>query len=277
MYISIKESFIMNVEPIKVFVGCAPNGEDAESMMVLEYSIKKHCSMPVEIVWMMLSDDPDSFWGGWDSAEWGTPFSALRCGIPEYCNFRGQAIYMDSDMMVLADLAELWNNPWESDTAIVQARGSWRLCVCKFHNERCRDNPAWPRVAQFRRHTGLYGFVFALINRSEHLRQDFGTAWNNFDGEDNEPLENIKILHYTDMASQPHLKYAIPRLKKQGLTHWYDGELRSHKRPDVTALFDKLYNEALLHGYKVEDYTKNKYVKFDKASLKDWKYENVVK
>jgi hypothetical protein len=73
------------------------------------------------------------------------------------------------------------------------------------------------------------------------------------------------------------MKHAIPRLKKQGWVHWYDGEFRPHKRPDVVALFDKLYNEALLHGYKVENYTKAAYIKYNKTSLKDWKYENVVK
>jgi hypothetical protein len=250
--VSTVEKFNMKSEAIKVFVGCAPNGEDAESMMVLEYSIKKHCSMPVEIVWMMISDDPNSFWHGWDSSEWGTPFSALRFGIPEYCNFEGQSLYMDSDVMVLADLAELWNLPWTNDTAIVQSRGSWRLCICKFHNERCRNNPAWPRVAQFKRHPTLYGLMLALIGKSKHYRQDFDIAWNNFDGEDNEPLENIKILHYTDMASQPHMKHAIPRLKKQGWAHWYDGEFRPHKRPDVVALFDKLYNEALFMATRLK-------------------------
>jgi hypothetical protein len=267
----------MTTEPIKVFVGCAPNGEDAESMMVLEYSIKKHCSMPVEIVWMMISDNPESYWYGWDSSGWATPFSAFRCGIPEYCDFRGQAIYMDSDVMVLADLAELWNAPWTSDTAIVQSRGRWRLCVCKFHNERCRDNPAWPRVAQFKRHKNLYGRVYHLISVSDHLRQDFGTEWNNFDGEDNQSLQDIKLLHYTDMASQPHLKYAIPRLKNQGMTHWYDGELRPHSRPDVVDLFDNLYHEALLHGYNVDNYIPKNKVMFQKHSLKGWNFKNVVK
>jgi hypothetical protein len=268
----------MTTEPIKVFVGCAPNGEDAESMMVLEYSIKKHCSMPVEIVWMMISDDPESYWSGWNSSEWATPFSAFRCGIPEYCDFRGQAIYMDSDVMVLSDLAELWNAPWTSDTAVVQARGSWRLCVCKFHNERCRNNPRWPRVSQLRHHSKLYKQLFGLIGKSPEMVETFNTNWNNFDGENNEPLANIKILHYTDMASQPHLKHAIPRLKIMNRKHWYDGEIRPHQRPDVEHLFDILYQEALDAGYQVQDYVPNREViHFNKASLQNWHFDQVPK
>ena len=49
-------------EVIKVFVGCDPNDCDLEQMMVLDYSIRKHCSLPVEIHWMQLSRDPQSFW-----------------------------------------------------------------------------------------------------------------------------------------------------------------------------------------------------------------------
>lgn len=267
----------MSSETIKVFVGCAPNGEDAESMMVLEYSIKKHCSMPVKIVWMMISDDPDSFWYGWNSSEWVTPFSALRCGIPEYCDFQGQAIYMDSDVMVLADLAELWNREWTSKTALVQSRGRWRLCVCKFNNERCRNSPAWPRIQQVKKFPKLYSQLYSLIGKTDAIRQDFGTEWNNFDGENNTPLSEIKILHYTDMCSQPHLKYALPRLHAQGKKHWFDGELKPHKRVDVQVLFDTLYQEAIDNGYSVNDYLPKRHsdIKYQKKSLTGWSFDQV--
>jgi hypothetical protein len=268
----------MNSEAIKVFVGCAPNGEDAESMMVLEYSAKKYCTRPLEFVWMMISPDPNSYWYGWNTTEWATPFSAFRCGIPEYCEFQGQAIYMDSDVMVLADLAELCDAPWESDTAVIQAKGRWRMCVCKLHNERCRDNPVWPRVSQLRHHANLYKQLFGLIGKKASLVQEFDKNWNNFDGEDNQPLDQIKILHYTDMSSQPHLKYAIPRLAAQGRKHWYDGKIKPHARPDVEALFDQLYQEALDAGYCVSDYVPDRdVIDYQKASLVDWRFEDVPK
>jgi len=46
---------------IKVFVGCDPNNSDLEQMMVLDYSIRKHTSDPVDIVWMQLSCDTNSY------------------------------------------------------------------------------------------------------------------------------------------------------------------------------------------------------------------------
>ena len=93
------------MEHIKLFVGCAPNGEDAESQMVLEYTAKKHSSMAVEITWM--KHEKEGFWSGWESQTWATPFSGFRWGIPAACKGKGQAIYMDSDMIIIGDLAEL--------------------------------------------------------------------------------------------------------------------------------------------------------------------------
>ena len=81
-------------DTIRVFVGCDPNNCDLEQMMVLDYSIHKHTSAPVEIVWMQLSRDPESYWysnpetgEGWDTTKWSTPFSGFRWSIPEYGSF----------------------------------------------------------------------------------------------------------------------------------------------------------------------------------------------
>lgn len=101
-------------DPIKVFVGCDPNDCDLEQMMVLEYSLRKHSSLPVNIHWMQLSRNPESFWfskpetgEGWNTVKWATPFSAFRWSIPAHCNYEGRAIYMDADMLVMSDIAEL--------------------------------------------------------------------------------------------------------------------------------------------------------------------------
>jgi len=77
-------------ESIKIFVGCAPNYEDAESQAVLEWSIRKHASQPVEITWMMLSNDPETLFTQWETNKWSTPFSGLRWAVPELCDFKWQ-------------------------------------------------------------------------------------------------------------------------------------------------------------------------------------------
>ncbi len=117
--------------PVVVYIGTSANGEDAEAQMVLEYTIRKNTTMPVEIHWMKQSHDPNDFWyadvkeqKGWQTQQWPTPFSGYRWGIPAACGFKGQSIYMDHDMLVLQDLAELWNEPWE-DGKVAMNKGAY--------------------------------------------------------------------------------------------------------------------------------------------------------
>src|SRR3546814_5908886 len=66
-----------------------PNDCDLEQMMVLEHSLRQHASLPVDINWMQLSSDPQSFWysdsgipAGWHTERWATPFSGFRWAVP---------------------------------------------------------------------------------------------------------------------------------------------------------------------------------------------------
>jgi hypothetical protein len=110
---------------IRLFVGCAANHEDLESQAVLEWSIRKHASEPVEITWMRLSRDPASPWSGWATERWATPFSGFRWAIPEVCGFEGRAIYCDSDVIFMADVAELVAAAIPAGSC--GARQGWRL------------------------------------------------------------------------------------------------------------------------------------------------------
>ncbi len=253
----------MSEERVKLFVGTAPNGEDAESQMVLEYTARKHSSMPIDIVWMQHSNDPMDFWHGWKSETWATPFSGFRWGIPAACGYEGQAIYMDSDMIILEDLAELWNTPWE-DGAIIQMKGDWRTCVAKW--ECRRAGQVLPSIEEIRKVPNSHQQLFSMLQSHPHLQQSFDRQWNNFDGE-NDKIEDIKILHYTDMSTQMHGKYCIPRLESENRKHWFDGEFRPHRREDVQELFDKYYEEALESGMLVTDYYDlDNIVEYDKES-----------
>jgi len=253
-------------DTIKLFVGCSPNGEDAESLAVLEYSAKKNSSKPVDIVWMKMSPSKDTFWDGWDTSEWATPFSGYRFGIPAYCGFEGQAIYMDSDMMILGDLAELWDAPFEPGK-IVQSKGGWRFCVCKWDCAAAQNHILPLDRLMFL--PNAHQRMFAALGNSPELVQVFDRQWNNFDGE-NDPLEDIKILHYTSMNHQPHLKYALPRLESSGQNHWFDGEVIPHWRQDVVDLFDDLYNRSIENDYDVSDYVPDTIINFDKQSQKGY-------
>jgi hypothetical protein len=177
---------------------------------------------------------------------------------------------MDSDMLILGDLAELWNEPW-NDTAVIMGKGGWRFCVAKWHCGRAQM--VLPPVEQIRKVPNAHQQLAHAFPQHPHLEQVFDRQWNNFDGE-NDNLDDIKILHYTDMSTQMHAKYAVPRLASQGRKHWFDGEFREHRRPDVQELFDELYREALLAGFTVERYESTKWIPYQKESQKGYRAAN---
>ncbi|MGP9713557.1 glycosyltransferase [Psychrobacter sp. AOP22-C1-22] len=250
----------MSDEVIKVFVGCDPNNCDLEQMMVLDYSIHKHTSLPVEIVWMQLSRNPDSYWysnpetgEGWNTVKWATPFSGFRWAIPEYCGYQGRAIYMDTDMIVLDDLASLWQHPIEGQ-AIVAAKSHsdmTRLCTCLWDCQKAKT--VIPNIEKLRKDASSHRKLMKVIKKNPQLIEPYQDSYNCVDGE-NLAIEDMKILHYSDMGSQFSHQYSLPRLKKEGLKHWFDGDIQTHPRADLVQLFDTYYHEALNNGYQLDDY-----------------------
>ncbi len=262
----------MSKETIKIFVGCDPNNCDLEQMMVLDYSIHKHTEHPVEIVWMQLSHDPESAWytnqesgEGWHTERWATPFSGFRWAIPECCNFEGRAIYMDADVVVLCDIAELWSHPLDED-AIVIAKGgksAARLCTCVWDCEKAKQY--LPPLKEIQNDPESHKKLMNLIKDQPQLIQPYLDSYNNIDGEDL-PIDQIKILHYSDMGTQFSHKYSLPRLKAQKQKHWFDGKILPHPRPDLTALFDQYYQEALEAGYHPDNYIVQPFGAFSKIT-----------
>ncbi|MEQ8390604.1 MAG: glycosyltransferase [Thalassospira sp.] len=94
-------------EPIKVYVGADRSQELA--VKVLEYSIKRHTKSPVEVISMVDLEIPEP-----NDLRQGqrTGFSFARWAIPELAGYKGRAIYLDADMQVFRDIADLWNVPF---------------------------------------------------------------------------------------------------------------------------------------------------------------------
>jgi hypothetical protein len=243
---------------IRIFVGCA-SGDDTESQSVLEYTLRKHASMPLDIVWMQQSRDPASpFYvgedAGWNTTLWSTPFSGFRWAIPELCGFEGQAIYMDSDMIVMDDIAKLWLQEFHPGKIILAKGGvdSGRFCVAKW--DCAAAKAVVPSIKEIHRATAHHKLKKKF--RSSPALQPFAGNWNCIDGEDYTSLSDpgIKILHYSAENVQPQLKYAIPRLTRDGRKHWFDGAVSSHWRHDLVELFDRTLEEAKATGFDPEKY-----------------------
>lgn len=265
---------------IKIFVGCSANTEDAESQAVLEYTLKKHSGLPVDITWMKLSKNPSSPFYGWNTTSWATPFSGFRWAVPALCNFSGQAIYMDSDIIVMDDINKLWAEPFNDGKVIMSKGGDmpWRFCVSKWNCKRAQQH--LPSLENMKVNSSSHAQCIGSFKQYRNLIQEFSENWNCVDGEryDNIRDERIKAIHYSSMRHQPHLKYAIPRLDKMGLKHWFDGVPVTHWREDLIKLFDEVYAESQDNGFPIDLYTGDPlYGPYNKKSVgsvadPNWKY-----
>ena len=247
---------------IRVFVGCSANGEDAEAQAMLEYTIRRYAREDVEIIWMKLSRNPLSpFYAnfktgeGWNNRGWATPFSAFRWAIPHVCGYQGKAIYVDVDQILRAPIDDLWNQPIPDGKAIL-AKNPKTHCVMLFDCERVKKYV--PPFDMLRRTEGYYRTV---RNNIGGVIASFAGNWNCLDGEKYASLTDpdIKLIHFTKVETQPHLKWAMPRLAADGRRHWNaatlpGGKVQPHARGDVQTLVDKVWKDAQEAGYTAEKY-----------------------
>lgn len=223
---------------------------------MLEYSLRKHASLPLDITWMALNRQPGSMWSGWNSASWSTPFTPFRWAAPEACGFKGRAIYMDTDVFALADIAELWTQPMAPGvmTLMRETEGKLRTCVLLFDCAVAKD--IIPPVKSLKQMSDAHKHMVRKLRDNRSLIGAFEGKWNCIDLKRCEGVNDptVKLVHYSQMTSQPHLGYAEQRLAKRGLKHWYDGEREPHFRPELTAKFEELLSEASAHGFTPEKY-----------------------
>lgn len=95
--------------PVRIFVGSTES--EMLAVKVLEFSIRKHASMSVQVV--PLHQAGIEIPMPREAANRPrTPFSFQRFLIPQLMNYTGRAIYVDSDMQVFKDIRELWMLPF---------------------------------------------------------------------------------------------------------------------------------------------------------------------
>jgi hypothetical protein len=85
-------------EPLRVFIGYDPRQPIA--FQVLAHSIASLASLPVAITRLQLNQLPIKRTGL-------TEFTYSRYVVPYLCNYEGEALFLDADMLCLADIYEL--------------------------------------------------------------------------------------------------------------------------------------------------------------------------
>jgi lipopolysaccharide biosynthesis glycosyltransferase len=181
-----------------------------------------------------------------------TEFSLYRFLIPQICNYQGKAIWIDSDTVCLADIAELFDTSLNGCDFLAKAeayntRSSnlWGLSVMLIDCKQTRFDleTYFDEIAQ-----GLYTYTdFSCMSPAflAHHPLKIGQLdpqWNVFDYCD----EQTKLIHYTNLNTQPwkypHHPYGelwfeyFEEARKAGYITERDIELslvRAYVRPDI--------------------------------------------
>jgi hypothetical protein len=222
------------MEPLHIWVGTDPWQRDAGAERVLEHSIRKRASCPVELHWMRSGDvdwpvsehgDPGTWKLGrpvgqaWPKKGWGTPFSCFRFAIPEAMGFSGRAVYMDVDMLVLGDVRELLEmplaRPWVSchpgmtDVSVID-------CAA-FRTPHQRKD--WPLIWDMMP-TGARCFEWCqLLSRLGLISDGLSWDWNCRDRGDSWKA-TTKLLHFTSVPHQPWRPYETVTYQPHPRVDW---------------------------------------------------------
>jgi lipopolysaccharide biosynthesis glycosyltransferase len=193
---------------IKVFIGF--DQREVVGYNVLSHSLNANSSKPVSITPLALNQLGDVFTRKRDPLQ-STDFSMSRFLVPYLCNYEGWAIFMDCDMLLLDDLAKLWDMR-DDDYAVMVAKHdyipkeatkflnstqtkyekkNWSS-VMLFNNSKCRAlTPEYVNTA-----TGLQLHQFKWL-QSDDLIGEIPKAWNFLVGEYSAEGVNPSLVHYT--------------------------------------------------------------------------------
>jgi hypothetical protein len=187
--------------PVRVCV--AATEAQMLSVKVLEYSIRKHASMSVQVFPLHLSgieiptpSEPKN--------HPRTPFSFQRFLIPALTNYQGKAIYLDSDMQVFKDIWRLWNLPFHEAPllAVREPNASGRRPQFSVMLLNCSELPWDIRAVVKSLDDGqlTYDQLMYEMSLVDNIRAEIEPIWNSLEryveGE-------TALVHYTDMNTQP--------------------------------------------------------------------------
>ena len=194
--------------PVRVYV--AATEAEMLPVKVLEFSIRKHASMSVDVkpiyqtgIGIPLPKDPENLPR--------TPFSFQRFLIPEVIGYKGRAIYLDADMQVFKDLRSLWVMPFKgAEILAVQEpvetgrRPQFSVMVlnCDFLKWKVRDI-----VDDLDKGTLTYAQLMYEMTVAKTIDRCIDPAWNSLERYDE---DETALLHYTDMHTQPLVSQINP-------------------------------------------------------------------
>lgn len=165
---------------LNVFIGSDPRQPLAYS--VLQHSIRVNSSEPVSITALQLDQLPTKRRGL-------TEFSFSRFIVPYLCNFRGKALFLDADMVVTGDIAELFHSTDYASSVYVNKQQApfEQASAMLFNCDNCKTlTPGYVDNEK----NNLFDFAWA-----EHGVGEFAPEWNMAVGYCDST--NAKLRHHT--------------------------------------------------------------------------------
>lgn len=192
----------------RVFIGF--DSKEVVAYHVLSQSIIEHSSMPVALSPIVLSNLGSLFTRERNALQ-STEFSFSRFLVPHLSGFEGWSLFMDCDMLMRADIAELWalrddryavmcvkhdyqpkvETKFLGQTQTKYEKKNWSS-VLLFNNAKCRAlTPDYVNTA-----TGLQLHQFKWLDGDENIGE-LPAAWNWLVNEYDYNAE-AKNVHFTD-------------------------------------------------------------------------------
>ena len=214
-------------DAVRVFIGYDP--KEAAAYHVCSQSLIERSSLPLALHPLALNNLAGAY------TEWHTDgsnaFIYSRFLVPYLCGFSGCAIYLDGDMLVRADIAQLWKlRRGDRGVAVVKHEYRTRFPV-KYLGQKNENYPRknWSSVmlwnCSFFPHRKLTPEFVAqqkgsYLHRFKWLRDEqieaLPAQWNHLCLE-YPPDEGAKLLHYT-VGLPPFPGYD----RQEGAREWFD-------------------------------------------------------
>jgi hypothetical protein len=172
---------------LRIFIGF--DERQPVSYNVLQHSIVARASRPVAITPLVLSTLPITRRGL-------TPFTFSRFLVPWLCGYRGWALFLDLDMLVLGDIAELFGYAQKGKAVIVckeQQRFEWASAML-FDCGHPANAVLTPEFVQDEARCKAPHSINWFSDES--LIGSFPAEWNHCVGY-NAPRPGAKLAHYT--------------------------------------------------------------------------------
>lgn len=211
---------------LRVFIGY--DHRQPISLNVLASSIYTRASEPVAITPLVLPQLPIL-------REGLTPFTYSRFLVPYLCNYKGWALFLDLDMIVLDDIAKLFQMKDDKYAVMVSKNDLKfeRASLMLFNCEKCHMlTPTFIETAP-----RLHDISWV----PDELVGDLPREWNHLVGYD-APRENPKLIHYTQ---------GVPAFKETQQSEHADKWFLEHQKMNLVKPWEELMGNSV-HAAQVQ-------------------------